>query len=60
MRCFKIVDATGRTTVIYASCRKDAVERYIELTGCSIEWVKKHCTIRNVAAAKTPDSTERE
>ena len=54
MRCFKIIDAAGRSEVIYAKCRKDAIARYCEITGCPISWIKTYCTIRNEGAAANP------
>lgn len=54
MRRFKIIDAAGRSEVIYAKCRKDAIKKYGEITGCPIDWVKAYCTVRNEGTVCRP------
>lgn len=47
MYCFRIVDDNGTITNIVAKCRTKAIEIYCQKKGCSKEYVKEHCIVRN-------------
>jgi hypothetical protein len=45
---FKIVDDTGITTYICASCRKEAIQIYCNEKCVDADHIKKHCIIKNM------------
>ena len=45
---FKISTDAGVTTYICESCRTEAIEIYQQQTGVSIDYIKKHCLIKNL------------
>ena len=45
---FKISTDADITTYICASCRTEAIEIYQQQTGVPIDYIKKHCLIKNV------------
>lgn len=43
---FKFVCDNGSIHYICARSRKDAIEIFTDISGCSIAWVNDHCTVK--------------
>lgn len=50
---FKLIFDTNKIFYIRAKSRGKAIEKYCRETGACKEWVKVHCTVKNLGRIKT-------
>jgi hypothetical protein len=52
MYTFRITCDNGTINIVRARNRTTAIKLFCEAEGCSIDWVAKHCVVRNVTNKK--------